>query len=111
MSLTEHSFRHVLNYDFPRHIEDYVHRIGRTGRAGRSGCALTFVTREDWMHVGKLIPIMEEAGQEIPEDLYEMAERWKQHRERQSERRFGGRLDAPLGGGVSQSQCTAKLHR
>ena len=55
------------------------------------------------MHVGKLIPIMEEAGQEIPEDLYEMAERWKQHRERQSEMRFGGRPKAPLGGDFSCS--------
>ena len=103
MICTKHSLRHVLNYDFPRHIEDYVHRIGRTGRAGRSGCALTFVTREDWMHVGKLIPIMEEAGQEIPEDLYEMAERWKQHRERQSEMRFGGRPKAPPRGDFSRS--------
>ena len=50
---------HVLNYDFPRHIEDYVHRVGRTGRAGRTGTALTFISREDWMHVGKLIPILE----------------------------------------------------
>ena len=85
-----YSFRHVLNYDFPRHIEDYVHRIGRTGRAGRSGTALTFITREDWMHVGKLIPIMEEAGQEIPDEMIEMAERWKKNRERtQGERNFG----------------------
>lgn len=83
---------HVLNYDFPRHIEDYVHRIGRTGRAGRSGCALTFVTREDWMHVGKLIPIMEEAGQDIPDELVEMAERWQKNRDRMAEERnaYGG---------------------
>jgi len=59
-----------------------VHRIGRTGRAGRSGIALTFVTREDWMHVGKMIPILEEAGQEIPEELLEMAERARKSRER-----------------------------
>jgi superfamily II DNA/RNA helicase len=38
---------HVLNYDVPRHAEDYVHRIGRTGRAGKSGFALTFITAED----------------------------------------------------------------
>lgn len=82
---------HVLNFDFPRHIEDYVHRIGRTGRAGRSGCALTFVTREDWMHAGKLIPIMEEAGQTVPSELYEMAERWtKTREERNSYRERGG---------------------
>ena len=38
---------HVLNYDVPRHAEDYVHRIGRTGRAGKAGFSLTFVTGED----------------------------------------------------------------
>jgi len=38
---------HVINYDPPHHSEDYVHRIGRTGRAGKSGCALTIATRAD----------------------------------------------------------------
>jgi superfamily II DNA/RNA helicase len=35
---------HVFNYDFPRVLEDYVHRIGRTGRAGRNGVAIAFLT-------------------------------------------------------------------
>ncbi|MGA2052358.1 MAG: DEAD/DEAH box helicase [Opitutales bacterium] len=38
---------HVVNYDFPKHAEDYVHRIGRTGRAQMVGDAISFVTRED----------------------------------------------------------------
>jgi ATP-dependent RNA helicase RhlE len=38
---------HVVNYDFPMHPEDYVHRIGRTGRANAIGDAISFVTRED----------------------------------------------------------------
>jgi superfamily II DNA/RNA helicase len=38
---------HVFNYDIPHHAEDYVHRIGRTGRAGRLGTALTLVARGD----------------------------------------------------------------
>jgi superfamily II DNA/RNA helicase len=38
---------HVFNFDIPIHAEDYVHRIGRTGRAGREGHAFTMVTRED----------------------------------------------------------------
>ena len=37
----------VINYDLPYNAEDYVHRIGRTGRAGASGIAMTLVTRED----------------------------------------------------------------
>jgi superfamily II DNA/RNA helicase len=38
---------HVINYDAPHHAEDYVHRIGRTARAGKLGAALTIVTRAD----------------------------------------------------------------
>ena len=38
---------HVVNYDFPMHSEDYVHRIGRTGRAHEVGDAISFVTPED----------------------------------------------------------------
>ncbi len=38
---------HVVNYDFPLHVEDYVHRIGRTGRAHAVGDAISFVTPED----------------------------------------------------------------
>ena len=38
---------HVINYDFPMHVEDYVHRIGRTGRANAIGDAISFVTQED----------------------------------------------------------------
>jgi ATP-dependent RNA helicase RhlE len=38
---------HVINYDFPPHAEDYVHRIGRTGRAQSTGVAINFITSED----------------------------------------------------------------
>lgn len=38
---------HVVNYDFPMHAEDYIHRIGRTGRANAIGDAISFVTNED----------------------------------------------------------------
>lgn len=37
---------HVLNYDYPNNSEDYVHRIGRTGRAGANGTAITFFTTD-----------------------------------------------------------------
>lgn len=38
---------HVINFDLPSNVEDYIHRIGRTGRAGATGIALTFVTNKD----------------------------------------------------------------
>ncbi|MEJ0096004.1 MAG: DEAD/DEAH box helicase [Methylocella sp.] len=42
---------HVFNFDVPTHAEDYVHRIGRTGRAGKSGVAISIVTRADQKHL------------------------------------------------------------
>ena len=42
---------HVINYDIPQHAEDYIHRIGRTGRAGASGDALTFVSNDEHKHL------------------------------------------------------------
>ena len=50
--------QHVINYDLPQVSEDYVHRIGRTARAGSEGSALTFLTPDDrsmWNSINKLI--------------------------------------------------------
>jgi ATP-dependent RNA helicase RhlE len=49
---------HVINFDVPTHAEDYVHRIGRTGRAAATGDAITFVSKEEEKYlreVGKFI--------------------------------------------------------
>lgn len=45
---------HIINYDIPWHPDDYIHRIGRTGRAGATGVAITFVTRSDAEHVDSI---------------------------------------------------------
>ena len=50
--------QHVINYDLPQVPEDYIHRIGRTGRAGKEGSALTFLTPNDrsmWNSISRLI--------------------------------------------------------
>ncbi len=39
---------HVINFDMPKHAEEYVHRIGRTGRAGNQGKAISFIGPKDW---------------------------------------------------------------
>lgn len=49
-----HSISHVINFDIPQSAEDYVHRIGRTGRAGSSGIALSFAAAKD-MHLVRQI--------------------------------------------------------
>ena len=38
---------HVINFDFPKVIEDYIHRIGRTGRAGENGISISFLTYDE----------------------------------------------------------------
>lgn len=59
----------VLNYTFPLTIEDYVHRIGRTGRAGKTGISYTFFQPGDKSHAGELQQVMKQAGQEVPQEL------------------------------------------
>lgn len=55
----------VVNYDFPNCSEDYVHRIGRTGRASKTGTAYTFFTYANSNKAHDLIGILQEARQEI----------------------------------------------
>ncbi len=45
---------HVINYDLPKFAEDYVHRIGRTGRAGASGIAVSFASPRDWANLKRI---------------------------------------------------------
>ena len=69
---------HVFNFDVPTHAEDYVHRIGRTGRAGRKGHALTLATPEDGKYIAAIerligtriprIDIEDVAGAELGEE-------------------------------------------
>ncbi|XP_051880805.1 probable ATP-dependent RNA helicase DDX43 [Pristis pectinata] len=78
--LDVHDITHVFNFDFPRNIEEYVHRIGRTGRAGRKGQAITLVTRSDWRFAAELVVILERASQPVPEELLMMAKRYEQNK-------------------------------
>ncbi|XP_024865201.1 probable ATP-dependent RNA helicase DDX43 isoform X2 [Kryptolebias marmoratus] len=98
--LDVHDITHVFNYDFPRNIEEYVHRVGRTGRAGRSGAAITLITRDNWRMAPELIPILERAEQDVPEELVLMAERYEKHkREREMYFPRGGQGGRGGGGG------------
>ncbi|KAL0318565.1 UNVERIFIED_CONTAM: DEAD-box ATP-dependent RNA helicase 30 [Sesamum angustifolium] len=63
----------VVNYDFPSSLEDYVHRIGRTGRAGASGTAFSFFTHGNAKYARDLIKILQQAGQVVPPQLAALA--------------------------------------
>jgi ATP-dependent RNA helicase DBP3 len=61
---------YVINYSFPLTIEDYVHRIGRTGRAGKTGISHTFFQKDaDKAHAGELVNVLKETNQKIPDCL------------------------------------------
>ncbi len=62
----------VINFDFPNNTEDYVHRIGRTARAKKTGTAYTFFTKNNAKQAKDLIEIIKEAGQAPPPKLYDM---------------------------------------
>ena len=68
----------VVNYDMPNNIEDYIHRIGRTGRRGRPGTSVAFleVHADSTARLAKpLIKVLEQADQEVPQELEEIAMR------------------------------------
>ncbi|XP_031111050.1 DEAD-box ATP-dependent RNA helicase 46-like [Ipomoea triloba] len=67
--------RVVINYDFPTGIEDYVHRIGRTGRAGATGVSYTFFSDQDWKYAADLVKVLEGANQQVPQQIRDMARR------------------------------------
>ncbi|XP_048480001.1 probable ATP-dependent RNA helicase DDX46 isoform X1 [Plutella xylostella] len=71
----------VVNYDCPNHYEDYVHRCGRTGRAGNKGYAWTFLTPEQGRYAGDVLRAVELAGAAPPAELRALWDQYKQRQE------------------------------
>lgn len=63
----------MINLDYPSNSEDYVHRIGRTGRSRRTGTAYAFFTPNNAHKANDLIQVLEEAKQVVNPKLYELA--------------------------------------
>jgi ATP-dependent RNA helicase DBP3 len=59
----------VINYTFPLTIDEYIHRIGRTGRAGNKGISHTLFTQHDKAHAGSLVNVLKAANVDIPDSL------------------------------------------
>ncbi|TYH47207.1 hypothetical protein ES332_D11G395300v1 [Gossypium tomentosum] len=83
---------HVVNFDLPNDIDDYVHRIGRTGRAGKTGLATAFFNESNLSLARPLAELMQEASQEVPAWLTHYASRapYGGNKNRRSGGRFGG---------------------
>jgi len=85
----------VVNYDAPNHLEDYVHRAGRTGRAGNTGTAVTFVTPDQERYSLDIAKALRQSGQEVPEELQKLVDTFidkvKTGKEKVSGSGFGGK--------------------
>lgn len=72
----------VVNYDCPNHYEDYVHRCGRTGRAGNKGFAYTFITPDQAQYANSIIKALTASEFEVPEQLQKLWDDYKLEQER-----------------------------
>jgi len=88
----------VINYDYPNSGEDYVHRIGRTGRRDKKGTAFTFFTSSNGKQANELIEVLKEADQTIEPKLYDLAQQ-SRYMSGNKRRRYG-----TVGGGGGGSR-------
>ncbi|KAH8731206.1 hypothetical protein GQ44DRAFT_605168 [Phaeosphaeriaceae sp. PMI808] len=81
----------VYNFDCPTHLEDYVHRCGRTGRAGNTGRAVTLIENPGQERFAvHVVKALKESGTEIPEDLLIMANTFHEKAKSGTEKYYGG---------------------
>jgi len=86
--------RHVINFDLPSDIDEYVHRIGRTGRVGNVGLATSFFNDNNRNIVKDLVDLLSEANQEVPQWLETMALTHQKGKPRGSAKRFSNGFGA-----------------
>jgi superfamily II DNA/RNA helicase len=87
---------HVFNYDVPHHADDYVHRIGRTGRAGKNGDSITLVTPADGRNLDKVLRLIGKTPEELKIDIdWSQASTDKREPRRRPERRERGGYGRP----------------
>lgn len=80
----------VINFDVPNHLEDYVHRAGRTGRAGKLGTAVTFITPEQGRYSIDIVKALKQSEQEVPTELQGLADKFWAKIQAGTEKRYAG---------------------
>ncbi|XP_015792372.1 putative ATP-dependent RNA helicase an3 [Tetranychus urticae] len=83
--------KHVINFDLPTDIEEYVHRIGRTGRVGNLGTATSFFNEKNKNMAADLVDLLTEAKQEIPEWLTTLGKDVQSEQRNSNQRKYGQR--------------------
>lgn len=89
---------HVINFDLPNDIDDYVHRIGRTGRAGNEGLATAFFNDKNRNILKDVYELLNETGQEIPTWMASMAASVSHYGSSSGSRNHGRRGGGRFGG-------------
>ncbi|XP_026731519.1 ATP-dependent RNA helicase dbp2-like [Trichoplusia ni] len=79
---------HVINYDFPNTSEDYIHRIGRTGRHDKKGVSHTILTEENARQAKSLIEVLKEANQDIPKELSDLARSYNELKDKERQAKW-----------------------
>lgn len=75
----------VINVDFPQSVAQYIHRIGRTGRAGHIGKAVTFFTEEDSENLRMIANVVKQSGCDVPEWMLSLPKQEKKRKRSLSE--------------------------
>ncbi|XP_041981934.1 probable ATP-dependent RNA helicase DDX46 [Aricia agestis] len=101
----------VVNYDCPNHYEDYVHRCGRTGRAGNKGYAWTFLTPEQGRYAGDVLRAMELAGAVAPPELRALWDSYKDAQEKDGKKVHTGGGFSGKGFKFDESEAQAASER
>lgn len=100
--------QYVVNYDLPFLAEDYVHRIGRTGRGGKSGMAISFVSREEERTLLEIEALIGQKIRRVMAKGYEVGNRDELIKQLQERRRFGKRPQRE-DNAAAQAMAEAKL--
>lgn len=100
----------VVNYDVPNHLEDYVHRVGRTGRAGQLGTAITFISPDEEMFAGDILKALKQStnSPNIPDQLVTMAANFEEKQKKGLARKHASGF---VGKGYQFSEDEDKLRK
>jgi len=91
--------RMVINFDPANNAEDYVHRIGRTARAGMTGTAVSLLTSSDGKKAGQIAEVMKKSGKPVPPELEKMAQYGGYDNKARYSKGGGGKGGGGYGGG------------
>lgn len=82
--------KHVINFDLPSDVEEYVHRIGRTGRVGNLGLATSFFNDKNRNMALDLVELITETKQELPDWLSALGKEVSMEQRSSNSRKYGG---------------------